>query len=141
MKTPCNRYSRFWALLSKLPCHDPHDLKRQLVSGFTDGRTDSLREMTPGEYDSMIRELERQTGSVRPAGYGALKRKRSAVLHQMQLAGVDTADWAAVDGFCLDARISGKRFRELSADDLDAVLLRIRAIRWKDMLKARKGLN
>ena len=139
MKAPCNRYSRFWALLSKLPCHDLHDLKRQLVSGFTDGRTDSLREMTPGEYDSMIRELERQTGSVRPVT--VLKRKRSAVLPQMQLAGVDTADRAAVDSFCLDARISGKRFRELSADDLDAVLLRIRAIRWKDMLKARKGLN
>lgn len=89
----------------------------------------------------MIREMEKQTGSSRPVSYEVLKKKHSAVLHQMQLAGVDTADWAAVDGFCLDARISGKRFRELSADDLDAVLLRIRAIRWKDMLKARKGLN
>lgn len=141
MKARTNRYSRFWALLSKMPCPDRDGLKRQLVSVFTGGRTDSLREMTPGEYDSMIREMERHTGSGRPAGYEVLKRKRSAVLHQMQLMGIDTADWAAVDNFCLGVRIAGKKFRELSAGDLDAVLLRIRAIRHKDMQKARKGLN
>lgn len=141
MKAGGNRYSRFWALLSKFPCHDLHDLKRQLVSGFTDGRTDSLREMLPGEYNSMIREMEKQTGSGRPAGYEVLRKKRSAVLHQMQLMGIDTADWAAVDNFCLGVRIAGKKFRELSAGDLDAVLLRIRSIRQKDMQKARKELN
>ena len=55
--------------------------------------------------------------------------------------GIDTADWAAVDNFCLGVRIAGKKFRELSADDLDAVLLRIRSIRQKDMQKAKKELN
>ena len=83
----------------------------------------------------MIREMEKQTGSSR------LKKKRSAVLHQMQLMGIDTANWAAVDNFCLGVRIAGKKFRELSADDLDAVLLRIRSIRQKDMQKAKKELN
>lgn len=116
-------------------------LKPQLVSGFTDGRTDSLREMTLSEYNSMIREMEKQTGSSRPFSYEVLKKKRSAVLHQMQLMGIDTANWVAVDDFCLNVRIAGKKFRELSADDLDAVLLRIRCIRQKDMQKARKGLD
>ena len=141
MKARNNRYSRFWTLLAKMPCPDRDGLKLQLVSGFTNGRTDSLREMTPGEYDSMIREMEKQTGSSRPVSYEVLKKKRSAVLHQMQLMGIDTADWAAVDNFCLGVRIAGKKFRELSADDLDAVLLRLRAIRHKDMQKMRKGLN
>lgn len=136
-----NSYSRFWTLLAKMPCHDGDGLKLQLVSGFTNGRTDSLKEMTLSEYNSMIREMERQTGSIRPVGYDVLKRKRSAVLHQMQLMGIDTADWAAVDSFCVNTRISGKKFRELSADDLDAVLLRIRSIRQKDMRKAKKGFN
>ena len=77
----------------------------------------------------------------RPVSYEVLKKKRSAVLHQMQLMGIDTANWAAVDNFCLGVRIAGKKFRELSADDLDAVLLRIRSIRQKDMQKAKKELN
>ena len=106
-----NSYSRFWTLLAKMPCSDRDGLKLQLVSSFTNGRTDSL------------------------------KKKRSAVLHQMQLMGIDTANWAAVDNFCLGVRIAGKKFRELSADDLDAVLLRIRSIRQKDMQKAKKELN
>lgn len=67
----------------------------------------------------MIREMEKQTGSSRPVSYEVLKKKRSAVLHQMQLMGIDTANWAAVDNFCLGVRIAGKKFRELSADDLD----------------------
>lgn len=66
----------------------------------------------------MIREMEKQTGSSRPVSYEVLKKKRSAVLHQMQLMGIDTANWAAVDNFCLGVRIAGKKFRELSADDL-----------------------
>ena len=131
----------FWTLLAKMPCSDRDGLKLQLVSSFTNGRTDSLREMTLSEYNSMIREMEKQTGSSRPVSYEVLKKKRSAVLHQMQLMGIDTANWAAVDNFCLGVRIAGKKFRELSADDLDAVLLRIRSIRQKDMQKAKKELN
>ena len=136
-----NSYSRFWTLLAKMPCSDRDGLKLQLVSSFTNGRTDSLREMTLSEYNSMIREMEKQTGSSRPVSYEVLKKKRSAVLHQMQLMGIDTANWAAVDNFCLGVRIAGKKFRELSADDLDAVLLRIRSIRQKDMQKAKKELS
>ena len=85
--------------------------------------------------------LKLQLVSSRPVSYEVLKKKRSAVLHQMQLMGIDTANWAAVDNFCLGVRIAGKKFRELSADDLDAVLLRIRSIRQKDMQKAKKELN
>lgn len=85
-----NSFSRFWTLLAKMPCSDRDGLKLQLVSGFTNGRTDSLREMTLSEYNSMIREMEKQTGSSRPVSYEVLKKKRSAVLHQMQLMGVDT---------------------------------------------------
>lgn len=60
-----------------------------------------------------------------------LRRKRSAVLHQMQLLGIDTADWGRVDAYCTDRRIAGKRFCVLDAEELDALLKKLRAIRRK----------
>ena len=60
-----------------------------------------------------------------------VRGKRSSVLHQMQLLGVDTADWDKVDALCRDRRIAGKRFCELDCDELDALLKKLRAIRRK----------
>ncbi len=60
-----------------------------------------------------------------------LRRIRSSVLHQMQLLGVDTADWTRVDAYCLDKRIAGKRFRHLDYGELEALLKKLRAIRRK----------
>lgn len=60
-----------------------------------------------------------------------LRRKRSSVLHQMQLLGIDTADWSRVDAYCSDKRIAGKRFCMLNEQELDALLKKLRAIRRK----------
>lgn len=57
-----------------------------------------------------------------------LRRKRSSVLHRMQLLGIDTADWNRVDSFCQDARIAGKRFCQLDCDELDALFRKLLAI-------------
>ena len=50
MKTT-NAYSRFWALLARMPTSDREDLKKHIVLTFTNGRTDSLKEMTMEEYN------------------------------------------------------------------------------------------
>ncbi len=60
-----------------------------------------------------------------------LRKKRSSVLHQMQLLGIKTADWSRVDAYCLDRRIAGKRFRELDNEELDKLLKKLYAIRRK----------
>lgn len=57
-----------------------------------------------------------------------LRRKRSSVLHRMQLLGIDTADWDRVDNFCKDPRIAGKRFCQLDCDELDALFRKLLAI-------------
>lgn len=62
-----------------------------------------------------------------------LRKKRSAVLHHMQLLNVNTADWSKVDAFCMDSRIAGKRFCHLDCDELDALLKKLRAIRRKQI--------
>lgn len=68
---------------------------------------------------------------ISPTPRDILRKKRSAVLHQMQLLDVDTADWNRVDALCLDSRISGKRFCQLDCDELDALLKKLRAIKRK----------
>jgi predicted ATPase len=60
-----------------------------------------------------------------------LRQKRSAVLHQMQLLGINTADWDKVNAFCLDSRIAGMEFRELDCEALDTLQVKLRAIRRK----------
>lgn len=60
-----------------------------------------------------------------------LRRIRSSVLHQMQLLGINTADWSRVDAYCTNKRIAGKRFRDLDEEELGALLKKLRAIRRK----------
>lgn len=129
MEQEVTNYARFYALLKKLPGAD----KETLVYQFTGGRTKSLRQMSGKEYESMCNEMERVAGcdERREAYRRELRRKRSAALHQMQLLGIDTADWDRVNDFCLDPRIAGTEFRRLDTDGLEALAKKIRAIRRK----------
>ena len=124
-----DNYGRFYGLLKRLPGADKETLVRQ----FSSGRTEHLRQMTEKEYDLMCREMERVAGydERREQQRKALRKARSGVLHQMQLWGVNTADWKAVDAFCKDNRIAGKVFRELDTEELNALNAKIRAMRRK----------
>ena len=131
-------YARFYALLKLLPYDgDREDLKKSLVSQATGGRTESLKETTAAEYKALCRLMEMQlpkTGADamhRLTLRREIRRKRSVALHQMQLWGVDTANWDVVNKFCQDKRICGKAFRELSGDELEALTLKVRAMIWK----------
>lgn len=131
-----HNYARFYALLGRLPGAD----KETLVYQYTGGRTDHLHLMTAEEYRSMCNEMERVAGydERREQWRKELKRKRSAVLHQLQLLGVDTADWSKVNAYCSDRRIAGKEFRELDSEALDALAVKLRMIRRKKEQTHRK---
>jgi hypothetical protein len=125
-----NDYAAFYGLLNRMHVPDREELKKSIVSQCTRGRTESLREMTLSEYRAALAAM---TGLVSPTrqeqAQGDLRKRRSAVLHQMQLYGIDTSDWSRVNAFCRDARIAGKVFRELDGEELDALLVKLRAIR------------
>ena len=124
-----DNYGRFYGLLKRLPGADKETLVRQ----FTGNRTEHLRQMTYKEYELMCREMERVAGydERREQQRKALRKARSGVLHQMQLWGVNTAGWGAVDAFCKDKRIAGKAFRLLGDDELNALNAKLRAMRRK----------
>ena len=127
-------YARFYTLLKLLPGAD----KETLVAQYTDGRTTSLRETTPQEYDLMCRDMERLTDydAQREALCRQLRCRRSEVLKLMQQLGIDTTNWNRVNAFCEDARIAGKAFRHISIDELEALAVKLRTIARKGGLKA-----
>lgn len=115
-------YASFYALYGKMPLAS----KEELVLQWTGGRTSSLREMTEDEYSAMIQGLRRQVECLDD------KRKaRSAALKQLQLYGIDTTNWDAVDRFCCNPRIIGKRFAHLNIRELSELRAKMLSIRHK----------
>ena len=100
-------YRRFWAVFNRLTIRgDREECRRQIVSQYTRGRTDSLKEMTAQEYAACI-------------------------------AGMEAPDWSAVDTFCLDPRIAGRRFAWLDHHELEDLQKKLRAIKGKGGLRSR----
>lgn len=131
MSKPEN-YATFYGLLNRMYSSDKEELKKNIVMEYTSGRTNSLKEMTVPEYQSALKGMEKLVvPTFQEQMQKVIKKKRSSVLHQMQLYGIDTANWDNVNAFCMDKRIAGKVFRELSPDELDELLVKIRAIRRK----------
>lgn len=134
MKKP-RSYSRFYALLKQMP-GDRDEIKRTLVERFTGGRTASLREMSAEEYDAMCRAIDAELTHHEPEGdkvKAEMKRYRSSVLLRLQKMGIDTTDWEAVDAFCSQPRIAGKRFCKLSVEELQSLIPKLEAIRRKKL--------
>ena len=119
MEKKIKNFGRFYVLARRNPDMD----KESLVSQFTGGRTVHLREMRPEEYCRMCDALEFGSGrGDRNAAYERLRHLRSSVLVRLGRLGVSTVDnWDGIDAFCMSERISGKKFRDLTADELQHV--------------------
>lgn len=72
-----DNYAAFYGLLKQMPGAS----KEEIVLQFTNGRTDSLREMSLHEYNEAIRAMEKLTRAEETEAMRILKSKRSAVLH------------------------------------------------------------
>lgn len=124
MAQEVTNFGRFYTAVRALSViGDRDDFKRQMVSQFTNGRTDSLREMTRQEYDRCCEALEGQSRYK-----DSLRKERSATLKLMQKAGIDTTDWNRVNRFCLDPRIAGKEFARITAEEHPRLRRKLRAI-------------
>lgn len=119
-------YARFYSLLKKLPGAD----KETLVEQYTNGRTVHLHRTTMQEYNKMCNDMEQVAGYDERMHrmHEALRKARSGALHQMQLYGIDTADWTRVNAFCRDPRIAGKEFQKLDVEELNALNTKMRTI-------------
>ena len=94
--------------------------KRGILLDLTDGRTNTTKELTYSEAMYLCGYLNGAKKENRDLTITEreIRRRRSAVLKRVQQIGVDTTDWGAVNAFCLDTRIAGKKFRELDGEEL-----------------------
>lgn len=124
-------YARFYTLLKQMPDNmDKDDLKAVLVQSATNGRTDSLREMTIEEYERCCKNMANVIGRDAhvEAARNQLRHQRSIVLRLMQKIGVDTTDWNAINAYCLSKKIAGKMFRDIDYDELGELSIKLRMI-------------
>lgn len=134
MSQEVRNYARFYVVFNKMRCPgDREELKCDLVRQVTNGRTESLREVTRREYEELCSSLEQRVPAAVSSGeyMWNLRRQRSIALHQMQKMGVDTTDWARINALCQDYRIAGKVFARLSPDELAALTKKLRVIERK----------
>ena len=124
-------YRRFYAAFNRLPHYgDDEEQKANFVSTYTQGRTTHLCEMKSREYTDMCKALENMLG------YGdQRKRHRSICLHLMQELGIDTKDWQRINDFCRHPRIAGKDFALITVSELEALAVKLRAIKRKGGLR------
>lgn len=126
-----NNYARFYAAFNRLPCSgDREEFKKSIVAQYTWNRTTSLKEMTREEYNACCVTLEKLSGIKEQ-----LRKERSTTLKLMQKLGVNTSDWTAVDNFCMNNRIAGKRFAQINVEELVALQKKLRAIERNGGLK------
>lgn len=125
-------FRRFFTILKKHPEADRHEM----VYNATYGETDDIKLLTEEEYKALCKELE---------GKDKDKEKRKSVgsdlLHLLQLIGVNTADWDAVDEYLKNPQIySGicpypKRYIETTTDERKLIMNKLHSIRRKDEAK------
>lgn len=115
--------------------------KETLVEQYTHGRTTHLRDTSMQEYNTMCNDMERVTGfdKHREAIHKELRRRRSVCLKLMQQLGVDTTDWVRVDNFCMNPRLVGKPFRNISIEELEDLAVKLRTIKRKGGLKPQQA--
>lgn len=127
MEQQVTNFRRFYAVIKTLDfVADRDDVKKNLVHQYTNGRTDSLREMTWAEYDRCCEDLERKAGR-----QDELRKERSKTLKLMQQMGVDTTDWGRVNLLCRDARIIGKDFYHITAEEHRELRRKLKSIERK----------
>lgn len=135
-------YKYFYSLLSKIykDRQEQEQYKEHLVSEVTNGRTTSLKDITPKEYATLIVLLE----DFQKINQN-IKDARSATLKMLQKEfNIPTYNWDIVNALCMNPRIAGKPFYEISVEEHLAVRRRLYSILKKGGLKLRtpkKELN
>lgn len=132
-QTKKNDYSRFYALLKQNPMLE----KEEIVSQFTNGRTTHVSQMSRQEFIRMCDALQYGSPTEQRARELSLKRARSAALLRIGRLGIKTIDnWDGINAFVSSPKIAGKKFYDMSVDELNSLVRKLESIIRRGGLKS-----
>ena len=140
MKNTKNKFGQFYGILSRMHGAD----KEEIIWEYSNMLATSVSEfaaMNPQAYKAMLADLETKFPAEKPNRDMALreqKRLRSAILHRLQVYGVDTTNWATVNDFLSSDKIAGKRLYEMTNEEMVELIKKLEKILLKDATKRAK---
>lgn len=112
-------------LLGKANIKD--DLRREMVYNFTNGRTNSIKELTKKELTLFCDELESKTDATEVELL--MRRKRSVVLTIATRTGIKEANgWTSFNSWMKSSSILKKELHAYDFDELDHLIKQFRAL-------------
>lgn len=113
------------------------DLKKEMVYNFTNGRTESIRELSDKELQGFCTEL---TNKVQLAGLEILmRRKRSVALTLATITGIKEPDsWKKFNGWMLKSSVYKKELHAYDYTELDDLIKQFRALETNNKHSAEK---
>ncbi len=104
-----------------------NDARRDLIFGYTNGRTESTKDLSQSEIDDLC-----DTYSDMAFGTNEkeeLRQKRSIVLKIATSVGIhDTENWSKFNGFMLNRSVLKKPLKSYTLEEMDALIQQFRGI-------------
>jgi len=123
--TTTERIRHFHALLANVGIMDQ---KSAILEGYGVVSTKDLSDAQLDQVNDRLRAMQQSKN----APVSAIRRKRSAVLEQLEILGVykarDPKKWESVNAYLLNKRICGKLLYELNETQLTTLAVKLRMI-------------
>lgn len=147
MTETSSKRRRLMALLSKAGIDD--DTRHNLVYAWTNGRTNSSRELTGSEVDDLVWKFENDflfRANPRQAASAlmelAIKQKRSAVLAIAQRTGIhEGASFSRFNQWMKNRSVLKKRLNDYTFDELDQLIQQMHALEANFKRSAEKAFS
>ncbi len=142
-----NMYRRLVAMLVKAGFSD--DDRHSLVHAWTQGRTESSRDLTEEECRDLVWKIENQfafTANAQTTANAirelAIKQKRSVVLAISQRTGIHTGTgFKEFNSFMLNRSILKKKLNEYTMEELDELIKQMHALEANFKASAKKAYS
>lgn len=131
-------FSAFHAIMRLIPYDgDKEELKDYMVYNVTNGRTQSLREVSREEYSLLCKSIERGLpyDPEREARLQELRRYRDIVRGILRDIGLDVTQDNEVDGYLKSPTLAGKALRFVKLEEFEKLIKQLRMILHKQNKK------
>ncbi len=134
MTDKATKHRQLMTLLSKAKVNE--QTRHDLVHGWTEGRTQSTRELTPKELDDLIWKIQNDAffgSNIKRSANAlqelAIKQKRSTVLAIAQRVGIHSGtDFEQFNSFMKNRSVHKKKLSAYTFDELDELIKQMHTI-------------